>query len=75
MLDTGTCTLSITTMCVCVSVWKGGVWISITHYHLGLLGITVDKVRERERKGENGDLALYPAAFCAAVQLTTQSFG
>lgn len=73
MLDTGTCTHSITTVCVCS--WKGGVWGSITHYHPMLLGITVDKVRERERKGENRDLASYPAAFCSAVQLTTQSFG
>lgn len=61
--------------CVCVCFWKGAVWRSIIHYQLQLLGITVNKVRNQERKGENRDLASYPAAFCFAVQLATQSFG
>lgn len=53
MLDTGTCTISIATVCVLgVCFWKGGVWRSITHYHPGLSGITVDKVRERGREKE-----------------------
>lgn len=38
-------------------------------------GITVDGISERQRKEENEDLAVHPAAFRQAVQLSTRSFG
>lgn len=41
----------------------------------GFSGITVDEISERQRKEENEDLAVHPAAFCLAVQLSTGSFG
>lgn len=47
------------------------------HYHssYGFTGITVDEISERRRKEENEDLAVHPAAFHPAVQLSTCSFG
>lgn len=41
----------------------------------GFSGITVDEISERQRKEENEDLAVHPAAFPSAVQLSTRSFG
>lgn len=41
----------------------------------GFSGITVDEISERQWKEENEDLAVHPAAFHPAVQLSTRSFG
>lgn len=73
MLDTGTA-FSASLLTVCVFLEGSGQKIHYPSSYV-LSGIRGDKMSERQRKGENEDLALYPAAFCPAVQLTTKSFG